>query len=216
MEILTFATGPYATNCYVIINDDIKTAVVIDPGIHARPKIDALLADKELTLESILLTHGHIDHTRDAEALSSSHGVPVYLHPADHIMLTDLQGGVSQQAAILFNTSAMKPVKDLRGMGDNDEINAAGLTLTVVHAPGHSPGCVMFRGEDVCFSGDVLFRGSIGRTDLPGSDHQMMLKSLKEKVLPLADKLAILPGHGPGTTMRHERKTNPYLQLSGR
>lgn len=209
MELLSFSAGPYATNCYLVVNEEEGRLSVVDPGMHAGAKIEELIAERHLELSSIVLTHGHIDHTRDAGQLAAAHGVPVYLHEDDHPMLTDPEGGVSAQAAVLFDTANMVPVDDLRALGES--VDLAGLPMTVLHAPGHSPGCVMLLSGDVCFSGDVVFRGSIGRTDLPGSDPEAMMRSLKEKVLPLPDDVHLLPGHGGPSTMRQERRSNPFL-----
>ncbi|MCF4006539.1 MBL fold metallo-hydrolase [Corynebacterium uropygiale] len=213
MELLSFSAGPYATNCYVVVNEEEGCVGVVDPGLHAAPQIEALLKEKNLRLSDIVLTHGHIDHTRDAGQLAAAHGLPVSLHEADHPMLSDPHGGVSAEAAQLFDTAHMTPIEDLRALGETVEL--AGLPLEVIHAPGHSPGCVMLRSGTVCFSGDVLFRGSIGRTDLPGSDPDAMMRSLREKVLPLADDVTILPGHGAPSTMAQERRSNPFLLQLG-
>ena len=205
MRITGFAAGPFQTNCYVVANDD--RAIVIDPGLGAHDVVARLADEKGFTVEAVVLTHGHIDHIRDAAAF----GVETFVHPADAFML--LRGdGVSEQARELHDASGMQPIDNPTPLADGQVLTVAGLQLRVVHAPGHSPGCVMLVGDGVVFSGDVLFRGAIGRTDLPDSDPAQMHESLRGPVWELADELQVLPGHGAATTVAHERATNPFLR----
>lgn len=205
MRIAGFAAGPFQTNCYVVANGN--RAIVIDPGLGAHDVVTQMADQEGLTVEAVVLTHGHIDHIRDAAAF----GVETFVHPADAFML--LRGdGVSEQARQLYDASGMQPIHNPTPLEDGRTLTVAGLELDVVHAPGHSPGCVMLVGGGVVFSGDVLFRGSIGRTDLPDSDPAQMRESLRGPVWDLADELDVLPGHGPATTVAHERATNPFLR----
>ena len=205
MRIAGFAAGPFQTNCYVVSNGD--RAFVIDPGMGAHEAVCQLVQEQGLTVEAVVLTHGHIDHIRDAAAF----GVETFIHPADAFML--LRGdGVSEQARQLHDASAMPPIDNPTHIEDGQALTVAGVELRVVHAPGHSPGCVMLVADDVVFSGDVLFRGSIGRTDLPDSDPEQMRASLRGPVWDLDDELQVLPGHGSATTVAQERATNPYLR----
>lgn len=205
MRITGFAAGPFQTNCYLVANGD--RAVVIDPGLGAHDVVAQLAHEKNFTVEAVVLTHGHIDHIRDAAAF----GVETFVHPADAFML--LRGdGVSEQARELHDASGMQPIDNPTPLADGQVLTVAGLQLRVVHAPGHSPGCVMLVGDGVVFSGDVLFRGAIGRTDLPDSDPAQMHESLRGPVWELADELQVLPGHGAATTIAHERATNPFLR----
>ena len=205
MRITGFAAGPFQTNCYVVANGD--RAIVIDPGLGAHDVVARLADEKSFTVEAVVLTHGHIDHIRDAAAF----GVETFVHPADAFML--LRGdGVSEQARELHDASGMQPIDNPTPLADGQVLTVAGLQLRVVHAPGHSPGCVMLVGDGVVFSGDVLFRGAIGRTDLPDSDPAQMHESLRGPVWELADELQVLPGHGAATTVAHERATNPFLR----
>ncbi|WP_187370384.1 MULTISPECIES: MBL fold metallo-hydrolase [Corynebacterium] len=205
MRIAGFAAGPFQTNCYVVAHGD--RAFVIDPGLGAHEAVSQMAQEQGLTVEAVVLTHGHIDHIRDAAAF----GVETFIHPADAFML--LRGeGVSEQARQLYDASAMPPIDNPTPLEDGQALQVAGVELRVVHAPGHSPGCVMLVADDVVFSGDVLFRGSIGRTDLPDSDPEQMRQSLRDPVWDLSDELQVLPGHGPATTVAQERATNPYLR----
>lgn len=205
MRIAGFAAGPFQTNCYVVSNGD--RAFVIDPGLGAHEAVSQIVQEQGLTVEAVVLTHGHIDHIRDAAAF----GVETFVHPADAFML--LRGeGVSEQARQLYDASAMPPIDNPTPLEDGQTLIVAGVDLRIVHAPGHSPGCVMLVADEVVFSGDVLFRGSIGRTDLPDSDPEQMRESLRGPVWELDDELQVLPGHGPATTVAQERATNPYLR----
>lgn len=205
MRIAGFAAGPFQTNCYVVANGD--RAFVIDPGLGAHEAVSQMAQEQGLNVEAVVLTHGHIDHIRDAAAF----GVETFVHPADAFML--LRGeGVSEQARQLYDASAMPPIDNPTPLEDGQTLTVAGVDLRIVHAPGHSPGCVMLVADEVVFSGDVLFRGSIGRTDLPDSDPAQMQESLRGPVCDLDDELQVLPGHGPATTVAQERATNPYLR----
>lgn len=209
MELLGFAAGPYQTNCYVLI--DGHHATVIDPGMHAQTAIEQYLSQHHLKLEQVVLTHGHIDHTRDAASLANAWDVPVRIHQADAFMLKAGEG-VSAESQVLFQAASMPQAHHLEFVHHGDTLTLAGEEFEVRHAPGHSPGSVLYVGTTVCFSGDVLFRGSIGRTDLPQSDPNAMTTSLREQVVNLPATLQVLPGHGPGTTMRAELASNPFLQ----
>lgn len=217
MDIYGFGAGPpYKANTYVVANG--VRAFVVDPGLHARQRVLDLVAEHSLTLEAIVLTHGHVDHSREAGGdLAAELDIPVYIHPDDEFFL-DKAKGMSEQSRQLFDAENMlPPIKDLRYLSGSTLELADAPPFTLRHAPpGHSPGCVLIIGEDFALTGDVLFRGSIGRTDLYGSDPAAMQASLRGPVWELDDKLAILPGHGPTSTMRAERATNPFLiQIGG-
>ena len=205
MKIAGFATGPFQTNCYVLINEHDSEAVVIDPGYGAYERVNAMLAEEGVRPAAVVLTHGHIDHTRDAAAFA----VETFLHPADHFML-DRGAGLSEETLRLHDAQHMAPVDHLTDL-EEGPLEVAGIRFTATHAPGHSPGCVMLETEEVVFTGDVLFKGSIGRTDFDHSDHGAMMASLRGPVWRLDDALTVLPGHGPATTMGQERATNPFL-----
>lgn len=209
MEILGFVAGPYQTNCYLVVEGG--TVTVIDPGMNAAERVAAYVEETGAAVDKVVLTHGHIDHTRDAGTISRRYGVPLYIHPLDSFMLVKGEG-VSPESQLLFDAQNMEQSKDERPLAEGDRISIGGQDFLVRHAPGHSPGSVLLVGEEVCFSGDVLFRGSIGRTDLPDSSPEDMVATLRDVVLPLPDALTIAPGHGPATTMRAERAGNPFLR----
>ncbi|AGF72605.1 MBL fold metallo-hydrolase [Corynebacterium halotolerans] len=212
MQLMGFAAGPYKTNCYLLANDG--RAVVVDPGMHAHDRVVATLDEHNLTLEAVVLTHGHIDHTRDAGQLARRYAVPVHIHPDDAFML-EAGEGVSRESQVLFDAAHMTPVDDRRDLVGGETLTLAGVEFTLLHAPGHSPGCVILAAGEFAFTGDVLFRGSVGRTDLAHSDSAAMDASLRGPVWGLDDSLQLLPGHGPTTTMRAERTTNPFLLRLG-
>ena len=222
MLVVGFPAGPWGTNCWILAPDAGEQCVIVDPGKDSAAGIEEAVREHGLDPVAVLLTHGHIDHVWSVVPVCGARGIPAYLHPDDRGLLTDPMAGISGQTRDLLATmtdgvlSTGEP-DDLRELSDGLVIDLAGLSFVVDHAPGHTRGSVMFRraGEDgvppVLVSGDVLFGGSIGRTDLPGGDHAAMLRSLGTKVLPLDDETVVLPGHGGTTTVGRERAANPYL-----
>jgi glyoxylase-like metal-dependent hydrolase (beta-lactamase superfamily II) len=217
-----FPADAFGTNCYVVATGAGEQCVIIDPGIGVIERLDDVLAEHRLTPAAVLLTHGHLDHTFSVAPVCGARGITAYLHPDDLEMLADPSKGLSMSLDELFggrlDYSEPERVDELR---DGQVLQIAGLEMTVNHAPGHTGGSVMFQSpgpdaEPLCFSGDVLFAGSIGRTDLPGGDMDTMWASLKDKVLTLPDETIVLPGHGPSTTIAHERATNPYLRTAAK
>ena len=227
MLVVGFPAGPWGTNCWVLATGKGEQCVVVDPGKDAAPGIEDVVREQGLDPVAVLLTHGHIDHVWSVVPVCGARGIPAYIHPDDHSMLADPLAGISAQTAQMLASmtdgklAAGEP-DDVRLLTDGAVLELAGLELVVDHAPGHTRGSVMFRqagAEGVpplLLSGDVLFEGSIGRTDLPGGDHEAMLASLAGKVLPLDDETVVLPGHGGTTTIGDERATNPYLTALAR
>lgn len=224
MFIEPLVIGPWQANCFVISANapDARTrqpAIVIDPGVNAVEAVNDSLARHHFDLAAVVCTHGHIDHVGDAARIANERGVPVYLHPADTAMLTEpalgLGPGSEVLIAQLLGTTRLPAPDDRRELAHGVSLVIAGIELEVVHAPGHSPGCVVLRGHDddgaVLFSGDVLFAGSIGRVDLPGGSMVQMRSSLRRLRAMIDERTAILPGHGPATTMARELVMNPYL-----
>jgi glyoxylase-like metal-dependent hydrolase (beta-lactamase superfamily II) len=213
-----FPADAFGTNCYVVATGPGEQCVVIDPGIGVVDHLDAVLAKHRLAPAAVLLTHGHLDHTFSAAPVCGARGITAYVHPGDLEMLADPAKGLSADLGDLFGGRfTYTEPDDVAEIADGQVLHIAGLSITVNHAPGHTGGSVMFHApgdHDVplCFSGDVLFEGSIGRTDLPGGDMAAMWASLRDKVLPLPDETVVLPGHGPSTTIGRERIGNPYLR----
>jgi glyoxylase-like metal-dependent hydrolase (beta-lactamase superfamily II) len=213
-----FPAQAFGTNCYIVAPGPGEQCVVIDPGIGVTDQLDALLAEHRLHPVAVILTHGHLDHTFSVTPVCGARGIPAYIHPDDREMLADPAKGLSTDLTQLFGGRLeWTEPDDIVPLPDGAALDIAGLSMTVDHAPGHTRGSVLLRTEapdadgPLCFSGDVLFAGSIGRTDLPGGDHASMLTSLRDKILPLNDATIVLPGHGPTTTIGRERTTNPYL-----
>jgi len=220
--VVGFPAQAFATNCYVVALAAGEQCVVVDPGVGVEPHLDEVLREHRLQPVAVLLTHGHLDHTFSVTPVCGAKDVPAYIHPQDRELLADPMRGLSPESKQIFGGRLeWSEPDDVLLLEDVTPLRLAGLELTVDHAPGHTPGSVMFRlpgdGEfaPICLSGDVLFAGSIGRTDLPGGSYEAMLASLAAKVLTLDDAVAVLPGHGPSTTIGQERATNPYLRQLG-
>ena len=200
------------TNCYVVAQGAGGPAVLVD----APPDPDgvaALLRRHDLVPMALLVTHGHVDHTGGAGSVVARTGATAYLHPDDEWLAAD---PVTQLRAIfgMEPPGEYAPPERFTWLEDGQVLALAGLDITVLHTPGHTPGhcCFHLAEEGVLFSGDQLFAGSIGRTDLPGGDYGALMRSMAGKVLVLPDETDVLPGHGPATTLARERLTNPFLQ----
>jgi glyoxylase-like metal-dependent hydrolase (beta-lactamase superfamily II) len=231
--LASFPAGPWQTNCYVVATEPGAECLILDPGMGAADGVRELVAEHRLKPVAVVLTHGHLDHMFSVAPLCGGYDATCWVHPDDRGLLADPLRAMGPETHQLLaqltggSTSFAEP-DDVRELTDGAVLEVAGIRLDALHAPGHTEGSVMYRtdypagaaseaaggGEidQLVFSGDVLFAGSIGRTDLPGGDHATMLRSLRSKVLPLPDSTAVLPGHGPQTTMARERATNPYLQ----
>jgi glyoxylase-like metal-dependent hydrolase (beta-lactamase superfamily II) len=201
-----------ATNTYVVYEEQGGLAVVID----APPDDEAileLLRVRDLAPTALLLTHGHADHAGGAGPVARKSGAAVHVHPSDDFLTLDLK----RQLMGLFGympPGDWEPPAVRTDLVDGEVLKLGGLTFEVRHTPGHTPGhcCFLVETEGVLFSGDQLFAGSVGRTDLPGGDWNTLLDSMKRRVLDLADDVQVLPGHGPSTTIGRERRTNPFLR----
>lgn len=214
-------------NCYILAAHAGSDAIVVDPGQRAMGRIRAILDEHRLTPSAVLLTHGHVDHIWSAQKVADTYGCPVYIHPEDRFMLTDpIKGFGPRLAQLAFGVLFSEPKQVVELDQDGDKIDLGGITVTVDHAPGHTRGSVVFRvavndpvaslaqtgpGE-LAFTGDTLFKQSVGRTDLPGGSGRDLLNSIVTKLLVLDDDTVVLPGHGPRTTIGAERRTNPFLE----
>ena len=194
LQIHTLPLGDYQTNCYILHQEGNRDCVVIDPGYE--PEIIlSYLSEKGLTLQAILLTHGHFDHVGAVRELAAQTDCRVYLNPKDLSMPPMLTAG---------------PLYYTNTYGEGDRLDIAGISFRVLETPGHTPGSVCLMAEQNLFSGDTLFSGSCGRTDLPGGDYRAMKESLK-RLAALREDYNVYPGHGSNTTLAWEQKTNPYL-----
>ncbi len=195
MKIHTLPLGAYQTNCYLIHETGSKTCCVIDPGFEPETVLDEA-ARLGLTVEAVLLTHGHFDHVGGVRQIAADTGCRVYLCPEDLSMPPAMTAG---------------PLHHTHTYGEGDVLHLAGLDITVLHTPGHTPGSVCLRVGNVLFSGDTLFAGSCGRTDLPGGDWNAIRKSLI-RLAAIPEDLQVFPGHGESTTLAAEKRYNPYLR----
>ena len=209
LKILIIPVTGFQQNCSLVMDDDLKVAAVVDPGGDL-PRIEAAIKEAGVTVEKILLTHGHIDHAGGAAELAEKLGVKVEgPHERDKPWLDNLP-----KRGADFGIMGARVVTPDRWLKDGDEVTVGGLKFTIIEAPGHSPGSVVFFSAENKFAlmGDVLFQNSVGRTDMPGGDHATLIKSIKEKILPLGDDVMFLPGHGNASRIGEERLTNPYIQ----
>lgn len=219
--ITGFPAGMLACNCYVLAPRSGADAVVVDPGQRAMGPLRRILDENHLTPAAVLLTHGHIDHIWSAQKVADMYGCPAYIHPEDRFMLTDPikdfgRGFIGGLAGSAFGALFREPKQVVELDRDGDKIELGGITVTVDHTPGHTRGSVVFRveqgPEEMAFTGDTLFRQSVGRTDLPGGSGRDLLDSIVTKLLVLDDDTVVLPGHGPKSTIGFERRNNPFLE----
>jgi hydroxyacylglutathione hydrolase len=223
--VVGFPALAFATNCYVVAPGAGEECLVVDPGVGVEQRLAEVLAEHRLRPAAVLLTHGHLDHVYAVTPVCSGAGVAAAVHEDDAYRLRDPLASLDPALVAMleqqFGTrAAWQEPADVVLLRDGQRVAAAGLEVDVVHAPGHTEGSVMFAlpgapepasESGTLLSGDVLFAGSIGRTDLRGGDPGAMTRSLTGKVLPLADDTLVLPGHGPSTTIGRERRSNPFL-----
>jgi len=198
--------GAIETNCYIVYDEETKECAVIDPGAEAE-KIIRLIHQKELKPIMIINTHGHVDHVGANKDLIDEYGVPLLIHSADSPMLDK----VEQMELSFFLGAKNSPPAD-KFLVEGEKVDIGSIQLEIIHTPGHSPGSVSLLGNGVLFSGDTLFWGGVGRTDLPGGSWNELVRSIKEKILTLPKETLVLPGHGPQTTVDQEKRSNPFIQ----
>lgn len=217
MLLTGFPAGMLACNCYVLAPHEGADAIVVDPGQRAFGPLRRILDENRLTPAAVLLTHGHIDHIWSAQKVADTFGCPVFIHPDDRFMLTDpIRGFGPRIGQIALRTLFREPKQVVDLDSDGEILDLGGIGVTVDHTPGHTRGSVVFRvsrGEvPVAFTGDTLFKQSVGRTDLPGGSGRDLLNSIVTKLLVLDDATRVLPGHGQTTTIGFERHANPFLE----
>jgi hydroxyacylglutathione hydrolase len=221
--VVTVPAAAFGTNCYVLAPGVGEQCLIVDPGIGVIDGIDDALRQHRLRPAAVLLTHGHVDHVYSVTPVCGARDVPAYLHDADRYRLVDPLSLIDPMLIDMLEQQFGRKATwaepaDVLPLTDGAVLPLAGMPVRVDHAPGHTEGSVLFRlpadaaDAEACLSGDVLFAGSIGRTDLPGGDHAAMLNSLATKILTLRDDTLVLPGHGPTTTIGAERDSNPFLR----
>lgn len=212
MLVVGFPAGPWQTNCWVVAPAAGEECVVIDPGYGAEQPLDDVLAEHRLRPVAVLLTHGHVDHTWSVVPVCGAKGVPALMHPADRGMLLEPASAIGAPPGTpIFGRLDWSEPDDVRELRDGETLTLAGLEFGVDETPGHTPGSITFTGAGEFFSGDLLFAGSIGRTDFPGGSFEQIQASLARVALALPDETVVRPGHGPDTTIGRERATNPFL-----
>ena len=205
----TVPVTPFAQNCSIVWCDETMEAAVIDPGGDL-PHLLAEVKRLGLTLKQIWLTHAHIDHAGGTGELARTLGLPIVgPHPGDQFWID----GLPEQSR-MFGFPAAEPFAPTRWLADGDTVTVGNCTLAVRHCPGHTPGHVVFHSPDIkrAFVGDVLFAGSIGRTDFPQGNHQQLINSITQRLWPMGDDTVFIPGHGPESTFGEERRYNPYVR----
>lgn len=206
MEIKTFVDNSFGTNNYLLINRETQKAVLVDAGIEPDRIIGALEEDG-LNLEGILITHAHPDHIWGASDISEKTGAPVYIHPDE----LNSSKAIPKTLLRMLGFGKLTIPENIISVNDGDVLEIAGFEFKVLHTPGHSVGSVCYHTDNVLFAGDLVFRGSIGRTDFPGGSMKLLTQSVKEKVFSLPDDTKIYPGHMDSTVVGWEKKTNPFL-----
>jgi hydroxyacylglutathione hydrolase len=224
--ITGFPAGMLACNCYVLAQRTGADAIVVDPGQRAMGQLRRILDENRLTPAAVLLTHGHIDHVWSAQKVADTYGCPAYIHPEDRFMLSDpIKGFGPRIGQIAFGALFREPQQFVELDRDGDKLDLGDTVVAVDHTPGHTRGSVVFRvaGDvpstrgaetptEVAFTGDTLFRQSVGRTDLPGGSGRDLLGSIMTKLMVLDDDTVVLPGHGEKSTIGFERRANPFLE----
>ncbi|HHX23053.1 MAG TPA: MBL fold metallo-hydrolase [Thermoanaerobacterales bacterium] len=204
MFLKCLQVGPIETNCYILA--DGNKAIIIDPGWDSDSILKVIESEK-LNVEYIFLTHGHADHIGALKEVKFATNAKIAIHEKDARMLVSSEDNLS----IFFGESITQPSADILLKG-NETFQLNNITLEIIHTPGHTPGGISIKVNDIVFTGDTLFAGSIGRTDFPGGSYNELIESIKEKLLPLGDDVIILPGHGEQSTIGNERKMNPFLK----
>lgn len=230
MFTIGFPATVFATNCFVVAPAAGEQCVIVDPGIGVLDRLSEVLREHRLKPAAVLLTHGHLDHTYSVTPVCDAGGLAAHIHPDDRYRLGDPMADLGPELTAMLeqqfgSAASWAEPEDVLDLVDGQRVPVAGLEFSVLHAPGHTEGSVMFRVEQTpaalpadsglartIFAGDVLFNGGIGRTDLPGGDDAAMRRSLRDVVLAQPDDALVFPGHGPATTIGRERTLNPYLQ----
>jgi hydroxyacylglutathione hydrolase len=209
LQVIAIPNGVFQENCYLLGETGSSDAVIVDPGEEAERFLEEAAARK-VSIREIWLTHAHIDHIMGVEAVQRETGAPISLHPDDR----PLYDGLVRQGVMFGLRLTPAPPPD-RSFHHGQQLRLGATTFEVRHLPGHSPGHVVFVAPGMVLGGDVLFQGSIGRTDLMGGDLPTLLAGIRQQLLTLPDETVIYPGHGPATTVGRERSTNPFLVDAG-
>ena len=214
MLVRSFPAPMFATNCWIIAPSEGSECIIVDPGMPDISRdIEMIIEEHKLKPVAALLTHGHLDHTFSITPLADGYDIPAYIHSEDRRFIAEPAGIHGEQFIAQLEAMTFVEPKKVNELKNGATLELLGMKITAIHAPGHTRGSLMFTiNDEILISGDVLFAGSIGRTDLPTGSSKEMINTLKTKVLTLSDDLRVLTGHGPETTIKFERKNNPYLK----
>ena len=214
MLVRSFPAPMFATNCWIIAPSEGSECIIVDPGMPDISRdIEMIIEEHKLKPVAALMTHGHLDHTFSITPLADGYDIPAYIHSEDRRFIADPAGIHGEQFIAQLEAMTFVEPKKVNELKNGATLELLGMKITAIHAPGHTRGSLMFTiNDEILISGDVLFSGSIGRTDLPTGSAKEMITTLKTKVLTLSDDLRVLTGHGPETTIKFERKNNPYLK----
>jgi glyoxylase-like metal-dependent hydrolase (beta-lactamase superfamily II) len=214
MLVLSYPAPMFATNCWIIAPSEGGECLIVDPGMpDISAEVSMIVEEHKLKPVAALLTHGHLDHTFSIKPLADGYQIPTYIHSEDRRFVANPAGLHGPQFIDQLKGMTFAEPNDLRELRNEVELDLLGMKVKAIHSPGHTKGSLMFLlNEEILVSGDVLFAGSVGRTDLPTGSQKEMVETLRKKVLPLDDSIRVLTGHGPETTIKFERKNNPYLK----
>lgn len=214
MLVRSFVAPMFATNCWIIAAEKGSECIIVDPGMtDISAEVELIVAEEGFKPVAALLTHGHLDHTFSVKPLADGYDISAYIHSEDRRFIADPAGVHGPQFIDALQGMVFEEPRKVENLKDGSILDFVGLNIRAIHSPGHTRGSLMFLiNDEVLISGDVLFAGSIGRTDLPTGSASDMRNTLSKKVLPLDDAIRVLPGHGGETTIKYERKTNPYLK----
>lgn len=205
MKIMMYENGPFMVNTYLVVNEVNNEGFILDPGSGLHTLMTQIEKDT-ITIRAIICTHAHIDHIAGAKLVQDSYSAPLYLNKLEEGLLHSIQ----TQARMFGVPDPGMPHVD-HNLPETGSLEIAGMSFTLLHTPGHSPGSISLYAEDVVFSGDALFNMSIGRTDLPGGDYQVLISAIQDKLFTLPDETAVLCGHGPETRIGFEKRMNPFF-----
>lgn len=206
MKILRIPAGVYAANCYIVFSEATKSGIIVDPGGDV-VELNKIINDNKIELKYIVLTHGHGDHIGGVQDMKNKYNIPLLIHEADAEMLKD--GDINLSTTMAMGSIELVPDSTLK---DRDEILFGDLKAIVIHTPGHTKGGICLKINDHLITGDTLFKGSIGRTDLFGGSYEDLIEAIKFKLMVLPEDTVVLPGHGQPSTLRQEKASNPFLK----
>jgi hydroxyacylglutathione hydrolase len=204
-EVISIPVGPLEANCFVVYSEKSREAIIVDPGDDARKIID-IIQSNNLQPVLIVNTHGHMDHIGANATIKDTFSVPIAIHEDDSTMLTN----PSENLSSVIGTNTVSPAAD-QLLHEGDTVDLDGTEIKIIHTPGHSPGGICLYFDSTLIAGDTLFKGSIGRTDLPNGDFPTLISSIQQKLEVLGDEVVVYPGHGPKTTIGDEKRSNPFL-----